>query len=100
MIQITNGIFKFPRDNIAAIKIASWPLQANLFDGDVAAGPVPVFFAEDPDEAKEAMSSDPSKAHYDIMRINKNYFIPECIGAKEAQALLKKPRYDNIHIYT
>jgi hypothetical protein len=74
------------------LKLSSWPLQANLFDGEIAAGPVPIFFAEDPEEAKESMMSDLPKAHYDIMRINKNFFVAESGNMKDVQALLKKPR--------
>jgi hypothetical protein len=53
---------------------------------------VPIFFAEEPEEAKEGMMSDLPKAHYDIMRINKNFFIPESSNMKDVQALLKKPK--------
>jgi hypothetical protein len=63
-----------------------------MFDGEIAAGPVLIFFAEDPEEAREAMMEDMGKAHLDIMRVNKNFFTPEVIEPKDAHAMLKKPR--------
>ena len=35
-------------DNVAVVQIYSWPIQGTVFDGQIARGPVPVFFSEDP----------------------------------------------------
>ncbi len=41
--------------------IKSWPLNADMFDGDALAGPVPTLFAVNEDEAVEAMLEYPEK---------------------------------------
>jgi len=64
-----------------------------MWDGDVIAGPVPTFFADAPEEAMENLKSDLAKAHWDLNRLYKVFFSPEHIDAKEAQDLVKKPRY-------
>ena len=75
-----------------AILLESRSLAANLFEGDVLAGLVPTLFADDPDAAERAITSDTAKAHWDINKINKVFMVPENIGLKDAVSLLKKPR--------
>jgi len=41
-----------------------------MFDGDIAAGPVPLLFAANPDEAAASIAAEPAKAHFDINLIN------------------------------
>ena len=79
-------------DNVPAILLDSRSLAANLFEGDVLAGLVPTLFADDPDAAERAITSDAAKAHWDINKINKVFMVPENIGLKDAVSLLKKPR--------
>ena len=67
-------------------------VAANLFEGDVLAGLVPTLFADDPNSAERAITSDAAKAHRDINKINKVFMVPENIGLKDAVSLLKKPR--------
>ena len=74
------------------IHINTWPLSATLFDGEVAGGVVPVLFATDEAAALDSISSDLAKAHWDVNKLNKVFFIPESINLKEALALIKKPR--------
>ncbi len=57
--------------------MASWPLSCSTFDGDVSASPVPTLFAENVDEALDAITADPVKAHYDVTKINRMFFMPE-----------------------
>lgn len=75
------------------IHINTWPLSATLFDGEVAGGVVPVLFATDEAAALDSISSDLAKAHWDVNKLNKVFFISESINLKEALALIKKPRY-------
>ncbi len=75
--------------------IASWPLSCTMFDGDVLAGPVPTLFAESTEEALEAITADPGKAHYDVMKIHRMFFMPEHVDLEAAVAAAKKPRYVN-----
>ncbi len=56
------------------------------------AGPVPTLFAEDIPEALEAITSDPAKAHYDIGKINRMFFMPEHVALEAAVSVVKKPR--------
>ncbi len=72
--------------------VASWPMSCDMFDGDVLAGPVPTLFAEDPDEAVDAITADPGKAHYDISKIHRMFFMPEHVDMETAIAAAKKPR--------
>ena len=74
------------------IHINTWPLSATLFDGEVAGGVVPVLFATDEAAALDSISSDLAKAHWDVNKLNKVFFILESINLKEALALIKKPR--------
>ena len=74
------------------IHINTWPLSATLFDGEVAGGVVPVLFATDEAAALDSITSDPAKAHWDVNKLNKVFFISESINLKEALALIKKPR--------
>jgi hypothetical protein len=72
--------------------VASWPLSCTMFDGDIAAGPVPTLFAENVDEALDAITGDPVKAHYDVAKINQMFFMPEHVDMETAMAAVKKPR--------
>ena len=60
-------------DNVPAILLDSRSLAANLFEGDVLAGLVPTLFADDPNAAERAITTDAAKAHWDINKINKVY---------------------------
>ena len=75
------------------IHINTWPLSATLFDGEVAGGVVPVLFATDEAAALDSITSDLAKAHWDVNKLNKVFFISESINLKEALDLIKKPRY-------
>jgi len=43
----------------------------------------------------EALTNNPAKAHADVMKINKIFFVPEEINITDAAAIIKKPRYLN-----
>ena len=79
-------------DNVPTIYINMWPLSATLFDGEIAGGAVPTLLASDEAAALDSISSDPAKAHWDVNKLNKVFFITESITLKEALALIKKPR--------
>jgi hypothetical protein len=46
------------RDNIPTVKLGSWPMNCQLFDGDTLAGPVPTLFSEDADATLGALNND------------------------------------------
>jgi hypothetical protein len=80
------------RDNVPTILLAAWPLNATLFEGETTAGPVSLLFSEDPDSSKEAIESNPIKAHSDLMRAAKCFFMAETVKLQDALAIVKKPR--------
>jgi hypothetical protein len=81
------------RDNVPTINLGFWEVGAKLFDGTIAAGPVPTLFSEDIPASKEALASSPQKAHQDLQRALKAFLMPESVELKEALALVKKSRY-------
>ncbi len=77
--------------NIPAIQLWQKPCWANLFDGHVAAGPIPILlsqFAEDPD----LIRADPAGFHSELQPLATCFFKPEAIGWKEAISLAKRLR--------
>jgi hypothetical protein len=40
----------FQQDDLSVVRLASYPVEGNTFDGDLAAGPVPIFFSNKPEE--------------------------------------------------
>jgi hypothetical protein len=77
---------------VPTIELATWDVDAKLFDGGVAAGPVPTLFSEDAEATKEALKGNPQKAHQDLQRVMKSFFMPETVALEEALQLIKKPR--------
>ncbi len=76
--------------NIPANQLWQKPCWANLFDGQVAAGPIPILlsqFAEDPD----LVQADPAAFHSELQRLATCFFKPEAISWKEALSLAKRP---------
>jgi hypothetical protein len=73
--------------------MCSWSLNATLFDGDEAAGPVPTFFSEEPEASIEALRENVHRVHADLQRLARIFFQPETIGLDEAYPIIKKPRY-------
>ncbi len=52
-----------------AVDVKTWYLHTHMFDGDVAAGPVPLLFAANPDEAAASIAAEPAKAHFDLSKV-------------------------------
>ena len=80
------------RDNIPTVWLAAWPLQGDIFDGDAAAGPVPTLFSQEPETTSENIFNNLAKAHSDLQRLAKVFFVMESILLSDCPALLKKPR--------
>ncbi len=57
------------RDNLPAVDVKTWYLHGHMFDGDIAAGPVPLLFAANPDEAAASIAAEPAKAHFDLSKV-------------------------------
>ena len=75
-----------------SIHLKTWPTSATLFEGEVAAGPVPTLFATDVDAATAAISADVARAHWDINKLAKLFLVAESLSMKEALNIMKKPR--------
>ncbi len=80
-------------DTVVTTLLAEWPLTGDFFDGDCLNGPVPCLFALDPDAARAAISSDPSKAFKDLQRIHARIPISEHVTPEEAWEYVGNPRY-------
>jgi hypothetical protein len=44
------SVAAYNQDDVAVVKLASYPLEGQFFDGDTAAGPVPILFSTKPEE--------------------------------------------------
>jgi hypothetical protein len=75
-----------------SIELALWNLEATMFDGDEAAGPVPVLFSEEPEATRRAIATNLPKAHYDIQKVVRCFMMPEIIQLEDALAIIKRPR--------
>jgi hypothetical protein len=82
----------FSADNLAVVVLASFPLEVDMFDGDLAAGPVPLFFSSKPEETLAKISSRPSAAHNLCQALAGRFLITEGLTSKEAVSLDGKPR--------
>ncbi len=80
-------------DTVVTTLLAEWLLTGDFFDGDCLNGPVPRLFALDPDAARAAISSDPSKAFKDLQRIHARIPISEHVTPEEAWKYVGNPRY-------
>ena len=52
-----------------AVDVKTWYLHAHMFDGDAAAGPVPILFAANPEAAAAAIGAEPAKAYFDLSKV-------------------------------
>ena len=74
------------------IDLGQWPLDTTMFEGENTAGPVPTVFSEDPEATRAALEANVVRAHTDLQRMAKCFFMPELLKMEEALAVLKKPR--------
>jgi hypothetical protein len=77
---------------VPTVELNTWSLGATLFEGEIAAGPVPVLFSEDPEASQAALESGTLKAHGDLQKIARTFFMPETVQLEEALNLVKRPR--------
>jgi len=62
--------FPLFRDLVPTVILKTWDLNATLYDSDVAAGPVPTLFTDDPEGALNSMKKDLMHAFTDINKVN------------------------------
>ena len=60
-------------DNVAVVQIYSWPIQGTVFDGQIARGPVPVFFSEDPVLTARCLNENPKSILFWHTRVMDGY---------------------------
>jgi hypothetical protein len=77
---------------VPTLLAAEWPLEAELFDGEVLRGVVPVLFAENPAGAETTLHGDPANARKDVDRLQRSLFQPEILSTSDAIQVCKKPR--------
>ena len=74
--------------------VKSWDMDSTLFDGELLATPVPTLFSENIEASNTSVLADPLKLHWDMMKICKCFIMYESMSVVEAQAYIKKPRYN------
>ena len=89
---VLSGKPAFRGDNVPVIRLSAWPLQCDIFDGDEAAGPIPTLFSQEPDVTSQNILDNLVKAHNDLQRLAKVFFLMEAVSQDDCPALLKKPR--------
>lgn len=82
----------FRSDTVPTVLLAVWPLEATMWDGEALKGPFPSLFSEDPKKTEDGLRSNPDRAHADMNKIARCFFIPEHISLAAAVAMVKKPR--------
>ena len=70
-----------------------WYADAALFRDEQANGPVPLLFAVNPEDAREAIEAEPAKAHFDLNKVWSSFLAFEAVTPGEARDLIKHPRY-------
>ena len=73
------------------MELGEWPIQAEMWDGEVLAGPVPRFFSANPSEAVRAMKDNPELVWKDLNKINSKLFVAENVAAVRAFDMLSNP---------
>jgi hypothetical protein len=53
---------------------------------------VPSLFADGCEEAVNALNADLTKAHYDMNKVNRNFFLAEHVEPEDVEALVRRPR--------
>ena len=66
-------------DNVAVVQIYSWPIQGTVFDGQIARGPVPVFFSEDPVLTARCLDDNPKSILFWHTRVMDRYVTHQCL---------------------
>jgi len=77
-------------DNSVYMSMGAIPLRVELFDGQVARGPVPLFFSTQGDDALAYLTDNPDAVLEDIMEVNDRILCMEQLTLEEALTYLKK----------
>jgi len=77
-------------ENTVSVLVSTFKLNADMFDGDSIAGPVPLIFTPDRDATVAAFAANPDNLHADISAINERFLQMEHLTLDEAVAYLQK----------
>jgi hypothetical protein len=77
-------------ENSVSVLLGRYPLNTNYFDGTVISGPVPYFFAADPETAAAHLLENPNILHQGIAEVNSRFLLMEHVSLEDAQSYLKK----------
>jgi hypothetical protein len=77
-------------DNSVSVLVMAFGLNADLFDGNSHAGPVPLLFSTDVTATAAALSAGPYIIHEDLADINNRILMMEHLSMGEAVAYLQK----------
>ncbi len=80
------------RDNTPSILLCEWEVESDYLEDDRITGVMPVLFANDPKAAEAGMMDNLATARKDLDKINRAFFVPECLDYEEAAKVAKKPR--------
>lgn len=77
-------------DGPAVINVASFPMWSRSFDGEAAAGPVPIIACRQEDQ--QGLTDNPLAMHKEIQKLAGVLGMPELLSYREAVAYTKKVR--------
>jgi hypothetical protein len=80
------------KDNVAAVVLARFDVEAACFDGLAAAGPVPRFFSTSPAETGRQLLDNLELAHGYCQALAARVLVPEEVTSLEAMAYVQGPR--------
>jgi hypothetical protein len=80
------------KDNVAAVTLAKYQVEARCFDGREAAGPVPVFLTSNPIDVAKQLEENQALAHGYCQALAQRILVPEELSSLEAMAYVQGPR--------
>jgi hypothetical protein len=80
------------KDNVAAVILKRFSVEAACFDGLAAAGPVPTFFSTSPADTEKQLLDNPALAHSYCQALAAKLLVAEELSSLEAMAYVQSPR--------
>jgi hypothetical protein len=78
-------------DNCVNIQVARIPFKVELFNGDLAAGPVPILFSSDRAATINGLMEHADTALEDLGKLNSRFYFMEHLSMEEALTYLADP---------
>jgi hypothetical protein len=80
------------KDNVAVIILAKYTVEADCFDGEQGAGPIPHFFSSSPGEVAAMLRNNPAVAHTYCQMLVSRIIVPEELTSLECMGYVQGPR--------